>query len=104
MKKQLKKEEWLDRLLTLSSGNRGRTASIIANGNFLVHNMAFRDIEYDPPGKGDSLIIAMGKDDEDFRHIVAHPEDIFTYQKPDGELSALEIFDKKGNACTITFE
>jgi hypothetical protein len=50
------------------------------------------------------MIIAMGKDDEDFRHIVAHPEDIFTYQKPDGELSALEIFDKKGNACTITFE
>jgi hypothetical protein len=104
IKKQLKKGEWLDRFLTFSSGNRGRTASIITNGGFLVHNMAFRDIEYDPPEKGDSLIIAMGEGNEDFRHIVAHPEEIFTYQKSDGEISAVEIFDKKGNACTITFE
>jgi len=104
IRKQLKKEEWLDRLLTFSSGNRGRNASIISNGDSLVNNMAFRDIEYDPPGKGDSLIIAMGKGDEDFRHIVAHPEDIFTYQKSDGEISELEISDKKGNTCTIKFE
>ena len=104
IRKQLQKEEWIDRLLTFSSGNRGRNASIITKENYLVHNMAFRDIEYDPPGKGDSLIIAMGKEDEDFRHIVAHPEDIFTYQRSDGEISAMEIYDKKGNLCTINFE
>jgi hypothetical protein len=102
-KKQIKKEDWLDRLLTFSSGNRGRDASFQTNGHYLVKNMSFMDIEYDPPGKGDSLIIAMGKEDEDLRHTVAHPKDIFTYQKSDGEVSAMEIIDVKGDICTITF-
>ena len=103
MKKQIMKEDWLDRMLTISSGNRGRAASLLKNGDYLVTNLAFRDIEYDPPGKGDSLIIAMGKEDEDVRHIVAHPEEIFTLQKSDGEVSALEIIDVNGDICTITF-
>lgn len=97
------KEDWVDRMLTFSSGNRGRSASLLKNGDFLVNNLAFRDIEYDPPGKGDSLIIAMGKEDEDLRHIVAHPEEIFTFHKSDGEVSALEIVDMNGDICTITF-
>lgn len=102
-KKQVPQDEWQERLLTISSGNRGRRAMIETNGVVIAKQMPFRDIEYDPAGKGDDLVVAMGEQDSDLRHVVQAPKELFLVLQSDGELSSLEIVDRSGKITVLSF-
>ena len=58
--KSIPKEEWKDRLNSFSSGHRGLVSAITVDGMTVVEGRVLRDLEYDPVGKGNDLVITVG--------------------------------------------
>ncbi len=94
IRKQLDVSEWQERLQTITSGNRGRTAAIAAEGTTLVEQKAFESINYDPVGKGNDITVSV----DGFAHTVATPVDIFIEENDNGTLSTLEVIDQNGKS------
>ena len=94
--KKINKEEWQERLQLFTSGNRRRKAAIEVEGITTVKNQALRDVEYDPIGKGNDLIITLGNSENLFTHTVNDPEELVLHQESNGEVSSLEIKDQYG--------
>ena len=88
--------EWQERFTTFTSGNRGRIAAIATQGMTVIENRPFRDLEYDPVGKGNDVIITFGDREDTFTHTVNDPAEIVLHQEDDGEISALEVLDQNG--------
>lgn len=101
VKKQIPIEDLQDRLQTLTSGNRGRKSAIATGGMTIIENKPFRDLEYDPVGKGNDLVITLGGDDDSFFHTVKAPVEVYTHQEDDGEVSSIEIVDQNGDVTII---
>lgn len=102
-KKQIPNNEWQERLQTFTSGNAGRKVAIAAEGMTIVENKPFRDLEYDPVGKGNDLVITVGYGDETYWHTVNAPVEIFENQESNGQVSTLEIVDQNGNSVYLRF-
>ena len=103
MRKQLQKEEWGDRLLSLSSGNKGANVLLEEAGENIAENMPFRNIEYDSANKGNDLVIALGTIDADLRHTVQSPTELYLHQNSDGVIASLEIKNSKGIITMLRF-
>ena len=103
MKKQLQKNEWSERLQMVSSGNRGANALLVEAGENIAENVPFRDIEYDPAKKGDDLVIAFGTGDNNLRHVVSSPVELYVYEDSNGVLTSVEIINKKSVTTSIRF-
>ena len=103
MRKQLRKEEWGDRLLSLSSGNKGANVLLEEAGENIAENMPFRNIEYDSANKGNDLVIALGTIDADLRHTVQSPTELYLHQNSDGVIASLEIKNSKGIITMLRF-
>jgi len=103
MKKQLQKNEWSERLQMVSSGNRGANALLEEAGENIAENVPFRDIEYDPAKKGDDLVIAFGTGDNNLRHVVSSPVELYVYEDSNGVLTSVEIINKKSVTTSIRF-
>jgi hypothetical protein len=101
IKKNIQNNEWQERLTTFTSGNRGRKAAIAAQGMTIIENRPFRDLEYDPVGKGNDIIITLGDLEDTFTHTVYAPVDIFLHQEDNGEVSALEIVDQSSESTFL---
>ena len=104
IKKNIPNNDWQERLTTFTSGNRGRTAAIAAQGMTVIENWAFRDLEYDPVGKGNDVIITLGDREETFTHTIDAPVEIILHQEDDGEISALEIIDQNGESTFLRLQ
>lgn len=102
-KKQIPKSEWKERLLTISSGNRGRIAFLVADEETITVHLSFRNIEYNPAGKGDDLVIGMGEEQKYLNHIVKSPVEISLQHLPDGEISFIEIVNQKGEITIVKY-
>lgn len=100
-KKQILFDDWQERLQLFTSGNRGRKSAIAANDMTIVEDHEFRDIEYDPIGKGNDLIITLGTMDNFITHTINAPVEIFFHQEENGEVSTLEIFDQNGETTLL---
>jgi hypothetical protein len=103
MKKQLQKNEWSERLQMVSSGNRGANALLEEAGENIAENTPFRDIEYDPAKKGDDLVIALGSGDDNLRHVVASPVELYLHEDSNGVLTSVEIINNKSVTTSIRF-
>ena len=103
MKKQLQKNEWSERLQMVSSGNRGANALLEEAGENIAENIPFRDIEYDPAKKGDDLVIALGTGDNNLRHVVSSPVELYLHEDSNGVLTSVEIINKKSVTTRIRF-
>jgi hypothetical protein len=103
MKKQLRKNEWAERLQMLSSGNKGAKALLEEAGENIAENIPFRNIEYDPVGKGDDLVIAIGTGDNNLRHVVSSPMELYLHEDSNGVLTSVEIINNKSVTTIIRF-
>ena len=92
-RKQIEQDSWQDRLQTFTSGNRGRTSAIAAEGMTVVENKPLVSVDYDPVGKGDDMIISV----EGMTHTVFAPKELYIIEESNGVVSTMEIVDKKGN-------
>ena len=102
-RKKIEKSEWIERLTTISSGNRKRKVNLESDGNVLSLNTSFRDMEYDPQGKGDTITVTLGDASDTYIHPVQNPTELNLFHKPDGELQAVEIKDGNGVYNIINF-
>ena len=100
-KKQIQNAGWRERIQTFSSCNRGRKAAIAVEGMTLVDDQVLRDIEYDPVGKGNDLIIRLGYIVNLFTHTIDAPVELYIHQESNGIVSALEVVDENDKSTFL---
>jgi hypothetical protein len=53
-------------------------------------------VDYDPPNKGNDIVITTGVDRVEYSHTVGTPVEVWRAQRDDGEIVALEITNQRG--------
>ncbi|PWJ39333.1 DUF5335 family protein [Sediminitomix flava] len=102
IRKHLSQEEWSDKLQSINSSNKGRHVVLEVQNNTLAEDKALRDVDYDPVGKGNDIIITLeGNNGDTLFHTVKAPVDIYTVQHDNGELSIIDIYDQNGECTSI---
>ena len=95
--KRIETTEWQDRLQSLTSGNKGRTSAIAAEGMTIAENKSLVSVDYDPVGKGNDIMIAL----EGFAHTVNAPVELRITEASNGVVSTLEIIDQNGTSTFL---
>ena len=95
--KRIETSEWQDRLQSLTSGNKGRTSAIAAEGMTIAENKSLVSVDYDPVGKGNDILIAL----EGFTHTVTAPVELRITEASNGVVSTLEIIDQNGTSTFL---
>ena len=104
--KSLPRERWSKFFDQFSNGNRGRHVSIESISSelgdaTLIQNAPLMAIIYDRPGKGNDLVIEVGKDEVTYAHTVDAPIEILTGQDSMGQMLVLSISDAAGAKTLI---
>lgn len=107
--KSVPRERWGEFFDRFSDGNRGRHIAIeIINSELgdaeLIKNAPLMAMVYDPPGKGDDLVIEVGKDVVTYAHTIDSPTEILTGQDSNGLMMALRISDAAGTQTLIKLQ
>jgi Family of unknown function (DUF5335) len=98
LSKSLPREQWGEFFDQFSDGNSGRyisleSISLELGDEVLIQNAPLRAIIYDRLGKGDDLVIEVGKDEVTYAHTIDAPTEILTGQNSNGQMIALWISD-----------
>lgn len=107
--KSVPRERWGEFFDQFTDGNRGRRISIEIIGSEigdaeLIKNAPLHAIIYDRPGKGDDLVIEVGKDEVSYAHTVDSPTEVLTGQNSLGVMVALRISDAAGTQTLIELQ
>jgi len=107
--KSIPPERWGEFFDQFSDGNRKRHISLeIIDSELgdqkLIQNAPLLAIVYDRPGKGDDLVIEVGKDEVFYAHTVHLPREVSTGQNSIGEIIAIWIADAGGRKTLIQLE
>ncbi|MEH2439145.1 DUF5335 family protein [Nostoc sp.] len=106
IKKSVPRERWGEFFDLFSSGNRGRYISIeiidseLDNAE-LIQNAPLMAMVYDRPGKGDDLVIEVGKHEVTYAHTIDSPTEVLTGQDSNGVMIAVRISDAAGRVLTL---
>ena len=106
---QIPRERWLDFCATFSNGNRGRLLSIEVHtddqgDNQLVTSVPLIGIAYDPPEKGNDIVVTIGHDEEEeYVHRIPTPTEVRESQADNGQVTKLEIIDQNNSTTTLSF-
>jgi hypothetical protein len=104
--KSVSRERWGEFFDQFSDGNRGRLIAIELIDSELGHeeliqNAPLMAIVYDRPGKGDDLVIEVGKDQVTYAHTIDSPTEVLTGQNSNGQIIAIWISDTAGTKTLI---
>ena len=107
--KQIDRKRWSEFLSMFSNGNRGRLIAVEiadpAAGDQPLSNAApLFAIDCDPAGKGDDLVITIGRNKIDSTHKISAPLEIWESQDDNGKAIALEVIDRGGSKTILTFK
>ncbi|WP_339394296.1 DUF5335 family protein [Nostoc sp. UHCC 0870] len=107
--KSVPRERWGEFFDQFSSGNRGRHISIeIINSELgdeeLIQNAPLMAMVYDRPGKGDDLLIEVGRDEVTYAHTIDSPTEVLTGQNSNGVMIAVRISDAAGTKTLIQLQ
>ncbi len=107
--KSVPRERWGEFFDQFSDGNRGRHISIEIIGSELgdaelIKNAPLMAMVYDRPGKGDDLVIEVGKDEVTYAHTIDSPTEVLTGQNSNGVMIALRISDAAGTQTLIELQ
>ena len=108
LRTQIKPERWSDFFVTFSNGNRGRSIVIkvddpslgIARLDSGVPLMA---MGFDPAGKGDDIVVTIGRESIDWTHIVNAPLEIVELQDESGTVEELIVVDESNTTTRVIF-
>ena len=107
--KSVPREQWGEFFDQFSDGNRGRHMSIeiinseIGDGE-LIQDAPLMAMVYDRPGKGDDLVIEVGKDEVTYAHTVDSPTEVLTGQSESGRMLAVWISDAAGTKTLVKLQ
>jgi Family of unknown function (DUF5335) len=107
--KSVPQERWGEFFDQFSDGNRGRHISIEiigaeAGNSELIEDAPLMAMVYDRPGKGDDLVIEVGKDEVTYAHTVESPREVLTGQDENGIMLAMRIEDTTGIKTLIKLQ
>jgi Family of unknown function (DUF5335) len=107
--KSVPSERWVEFFDQFSDGNRGRYISIEVidsevGDEELIKNAPLMAMVYDPPGKGDKLMIEIGKDEVTYAHTIDTPNEVLTGQDENGVVLAVQIVDMTGTKTLIQLQ
>ncbi|WP_377481141.1 MAG: DUF5335 family protein [Microcoleus anatoxicus] len=107
--KSVPRERWGEFFDQFTDGNRGRHISIEIIGSELgdaelIKNAPLMAMVYDRPGKGDDLVIEVGKDEVTYAHTIDSPTEVLTGQNSNGVVIALRISDAAGTQTLIELQ
>jgi len=107
--KSLPRERWGEFFDQFSDGNRGRHISIESisselGDETLIQNAPLLAIVCDRPGKGDDLVIEVGRDETTYGHVIYSPTEVLTGQNANGQMVALWISDAAGTKTLIKLQ
>jgi hypothetical protein len=96
--KTLPREQWGEFFDQFTNSNQGRHISIESispefGDEVLIQNAPLMAIVYDRPGKGNDLIIEIGKDEVTYAHTIDEPVEVLTGQDSNGKMIVLSIAD-----------
>ena len=107
--KSVPRERWGEFFDQFSDGNRGRHMSIeiinseIGDGE-LIQDAPLMAMVYDRPGKGDDLVIEVGKDEVTYAHTIDSPTEVLTGQSESGRMLAVWISDAAGTKTLVKLQ
>lgn len=87
----------------LTTKNRNLT-NLAAQKNDMEQASPLFSITYNPPGKGDSLTVAVGKDRAEREHVVAAPQELLVQSVAQEKGEVMEVRDKEGRHLSISLE
>lgn len=107
--KTVLQERWGEFFDQFSDGNRGRYISIeIIDAELgdmeLIKNAPFMAMVYDRPGKGNDLVIEVGKHEVTYAHTIDAPTEISTGQDALGQVVMICIDDASGTKTLVKFQ
>lgn len=107
--KTLPQEGWGDFFDQFSDGNRGRYLSIESidvdlGDEELIQDAPLMSIVYDRPGKGNDLVIEVGKDQVTYAHTIDAPTEISTGQDALGQIVAICISEASGTKTLVKLQ
>jgi Family of unknown function (DUF5335) len=107
--KSVPQERWGEFFDQFADGNRGRHISIeIISPEFgdeeLIQDAPLMAMVYDRPGKGDDLVIEVGRDSVTYAHTVDAPTEVLTAQSESGRMMAVSISDAGGTKTLIKLQ
>jgi hypothetical protein len=107
--KSVAQERWGEFFDQFSDGNRGRHISIEVitseiGAEELIQNAPLMAIVYDRPGKGNDLVIEIGKNEVTYAHTVDAPTEVLTGQSESGRMLAVWISDASGAKTLIKLQ
>ena len=115
--KSVPRERWGEFFDQFSDGNRGQQMSIlILRGSAneiinsvdgdeeLIQDAPLMAMVYDRPGKGDDLVIEVGKDEVTYAHTIDSPTEVLTGQSESGRMLAVWISDAAGTKTLVKLQ
>ena len=104
--KQLDRDDWPGFCSTFSNENRGSPVRVEAFGmevgdQVLSEGRPFTALDYDPPDKGNRLVITTGTDDSQ-EHVINDPSELWLARDANGRIESLEIIAAGGVRTLIT--
>jgi hypothetical protein len=103
------RDKWPQTVTTFNSMNKGRKIKIERYGGGKTHEHMEKDVPlfsltYNAPSKGDSLVIAVGRDRAENEYKVEAPEELWVESDIHEKGPVMEIIDKDGRHVTISLE
>lgn len=107
--KSVPRERWGEFFDQFSDGNRGRRITIESisselGDEELIQNALLMAMIYDRPGKGDDLVIEVGRDEVSYAHTVDSPTEVLTGQNSNGQIIAIWISDAAGAKTLVKLQ
>lgn len=107
--KTLPNEGWGAFFDQFSDGNRGRHISIESidaelGDEELIKNAPLMAMVYDRPGKGNDLVIEVGKHEVTYAHTIDAPTEISTGQDALGQIIVICINDASGTKTLVKLQ
>jgi hypothetical protein len=107
--KSVPQERWGEFFDQFSDGNRGRQISIEVitpelGDEELIQNAPLMAMIYDRPGKGNALVIEVGREQVTYAHTVDAPTEVLTGQSESGRMLAVWISDAAGTKTLIKLQ
>jgi hypothetical protein len=109
LSKSVPRERWGEFFDQFSNGNHGRHIAIESispelGDEELIQNAPLLAIVYDRPGKGNDLVIEVGKTEVTYAHTIDIPTEVLTGQNSMGQIIAIWISDAAGAKTLIKLQ
>jgi len=102
--KQIRPENWIERVSLFTDDNRGRLVSItVCNSETLIEEIPLMGINYSSQFKGYDMVISVGVDRLKLNHIINAPLELWETQNEIGDVTSMEIIDYNNNEYILTF-